>query len=130
MPDMIETPAPTPKNQPQIFPNPYVAHCSIYNCRKRASWFIGRPDGPLNVNLPICDDCMQKIIASVPGELLPYWKPADNKDSQEYDTEKPGPTYPKNESGLYPCPECGQEFKNPANVAMHMKHKHNGGSND
>lgn len=61
-----------PKNQAQIFPQPYPsAPCDMFNCTSRAKYFIGRPDGPMNILTRICEKDLTSIIKSIPDHLLP-----------------------------------------------------------
>jgi len=95
-----------PKNKAQIHPNPYpTVACDIFNCRNRAAWFIGRPDGPLNLCLNVCDDCLQDILASVP------------KQEQEE----------KQDEQTYPCPHCDEVLSSRQGLAGHIRWKHKEG---
>lgn len=53
-------------NKPQIFPCTFNSvACTIFNCHNWASHFIGRPDGPLNLPIPLCDNCLNDVITSL-----------------------------------------------------------------
>ena len=54
----------------QIIPVSLAVSCETYNCLKKVSWAIGRPDGPRNLWSYYCDNCMRDIVASTPAELL------------------------------------------------------------
>lgn len=60
----------TPKNHAQFFPCPYNAFCDIYGCRNRAEYFIGRPDGPLNLPMKVCKSCAESIVKAISEDLL------------------------------------------------------------
>lgn len=60
-----------PKNQAQFFSQPYPsAPCDIYACTNRAKYFIGRPDGPLNICLRLCPEHAAQLVANLPEELM------------------------------------------------------------
>lgn len=53
----------------RIWPNKQKIYCGIYNCRNLASYQIGHRQGPLNLNLYLCDDCARQIFENLPEEL-------------------------------------------------------------
>jgi uncharacterized protein YeeX (DUF496 family) len=58
------------KTVAQFFPQPFdAASCDIFNCYSRAVWFVGRPDGPHNINLKLCKSCAESAIRNLPDEL-------------------------------------------------------------
>ena len=67
----------TPRDKPQIFHNPYQAYCDTFNCTRQAKHFIGRPDGPLNICLNLCDECLTSILQHIPDEMKQHITPQD-----------------------------------------------------
>jgi len=59
--------------------------------------YIGRKDGPLNMCLVVCDDCLETIKKSL--------TPEKQKDSGEG----------------YICDYCGKLFKNPQALKTHLR---------
>ncbi len=93
------------RNKAQIFPNPFHSvSCDVFNCYNRAKYFIGRPDGPLNLCLNLCEDCMKSVVASIPREFVE------------------GPN--AEEEGKYVCSECGESFDSRQGLAAHIRWKH------
>lgn len=91
------------KNTPQFFPQPFPsAPCDTFNCRNRAKWFIGRPDGPLNICLRLCDDCARVILLNLPAELRPVDVPVEQTVPPENTTSE--------QSEVVRCDTCGREF--------------------
>lgn len=119
------------KSKAQIFPQPYPsAPCDVYGCSNRAKWFIGRPDGPLNIPMRVCDECMRNIVASIPEEYLSH----ESHDRQ--DVVKTGQvvtleTYlegtfidneGKQEAETFQCPNCGKEFEKQQGLSAHLRY--------
>ena len=58
------------KSQSQFFPQPYPsASCDSFNCLNRATYFVGKPDGPANICHRLCRECAESVIRSIPEEL-------------------------------------------------------------
>lgn len=96
------------KHIPQFFPQPFPsAPCDTFNCRNRAAWFVGRPDGPLNICLRLCDDCAKAVLANLPAELTTtsQSEPIPEVDESETQTEEP--------DLVVRCDTCGREFTGP-----------------
>jgi hypothetical protein len=129
------------KSRPQLFPNPFSsAPCDIFNCNRRAKYFIGRPDGPLSIGFRICEDCARSVIDLLPDELkglacAPQGLPIDALPvidllpdelkglacaPQGLPTDAlpaPPPVTPK----LLTCPGCGKQFKNAGLLSSHQR---------
>ncbi|HBC94466.1 MAG TPA: hypothetical protein DCZ10_16590 [Pelotomaculum sp.] len=106
----------------QIIKTNVFASCETYNCLKRISWAIGRPDGPPQLHHYYCDDCMRDILASVPEELrpeplYPEWHDGPMFHEPTPETE-PIPEPPKS----YPCKYCGEEFDSPTKIGSHTRY--------
>jgi len=69
--------------------------CETYNCRNRAKWFIGNPQGPRNTWINLCDECLQSVYGSMPDSVKP--------------------------AKVYKCDYCGEEFLKPIEKATHMR---------
>lgn len=53
-----------------FFPLPYTnIFCDNFNCRERAKWYIGRPDGPVSSTWKVCHSCAEHMLANLPAEL-------------------------------------------------------------
>lgn len=108
--------------------------CEEYNCRNRASWFIGRPDGPRNLWKNICQECMENMIRTIPEELKGNIQPpegmvfvstadleklmANQKEPEQENRPEPG-----TDPGEIPlvCPKCGKECKSQIGLSSHMR---------
>ena len=96
------------RDQAQIFPCEFPVRCQVFCCEKNmGSWYIGRPDGPLNLCLVICDNCLKTILKSASDKLV-----------EEVFADK----IVLKEKG-YPCQYCKEVFKNPQALAVHIRHK-------
>lgn len=54
----------------EIFPCNQEIFCESYGCRihrRRAKWSVGSQDGPGQLLMHICDECLKTIIASLGG---------------------------------------------------------------
>jgi len=120
----------TPKNKAQIFRNPYVVHCDMFNCRNRAEWFCGRPDGPLNLCMNLCDECLKSILRLLPVDLQEHVpRPegtvlvsADYLDELEQKVLLMAESEPdQNEPEKFTCPECGREFGTQQALIAHSR---------
>lgn len=120
----------TPKNAAQVFPNPFPSsYCDIFCCRERAKYHIGRPDGPLNIVLRVCDKHMKEIVASMPAELLPQAQepeapisevlPAEEVQEPEVPAEV-AETPDEEEEKSFVC-ECGKAFAKAAFLGSHQR---------
>lgn len=109
------------QSRPQLFPNPFSsAPCDIFNCNRRAKYFIGRPDGPLSIGLRICEDCVRSVIDLLPDELkglvdAPQGMPIDALPIDAL--PEPEPTTPD----LLICLDCGKQFKNAGALSSHRR---------
>lgn len=82
-----------PKNKAQVFDNPHKSlPCDMFNCRKRADYFIGRRDAPLSTCMKICEDCLISVVESL------GFKEED-----------------------FICPECNESFKSKKALNAHMR---------
>ena len=114
------------KNKAQIFPQPYPsAPCDSFSCTSRATWFIGRPDGPLNICLKVCDNCLHTIAESLPDGFKPIMlipvasEPTPPSPEPEPEQEPELPKEPEEDT----CPVCKEKISKQG-LHMHMKHKH------
>ena len=49
------------KEKAQVFPCELPVRCHIFCCNNVGRNYIGRPDGPINMCLVVCDDCLATI---------------------------------------------------------------------
>ena len=49
------------KSQAQAFPTSVKASCDIYRCYKPAAYMIGRPDGPRELCLNVCEGHFREL---------------------------------------------------------------------
>jgi hypothetical protein len=118
------------QNDPQVFPQPYdSAFCDIYNCNAIAKWFIGTPE-PVEtwrLNLKVCDECLKKIIQSIPDELLPYDKCEDIATEQpekaEEAEEQPEKAEEAEDIEEYKCGICDKQFDTENQLRAHCIRK-------
>lgn len=104
------------KNEVQIFPHGMFVFCATYACRKRASWFIGRPDGPPSLWHPLCDNCARQLVANLPEELRPQAKQEEPVAEQPPQPEEPQLL------NVDTC-SCGLTFSGPTSRALLAKHQ-------
>lgn len=105
------------KSKAQIFPQPYPsAPCDVYGCSNRAKWFIGKPDGPLNIPMRVCDECMRNIVASIPEEYLSAMTLETYLEGTFIDNEG------KQEAETFQCPNCGKEFEKQQGLSAHLRY--------
>lgn len=52
-------------DQTQLFSMEYGTRCDIFGCNESGEYMVGRPDGPMNMNLVICGDCAKSLVESV-----------------------------------------------------------------
>ena len=112
------------KSKPQLFPNPFSsASCDIFNCSRRAKYFIGRPDGPLSIGLRICEDCARSVIDLLPDELKGIaCAPQGICAPQGVPTcPLPEPEPEPATSDQSTCPGCGKQFKNAGALNSHQR---------
>ena len=42
-----------------------IVYCDTYNCRRRADWWLGNPDGPIQLNMQLCSECKESLEKSL-----------------------------------------------------------------
>lgn len=94
--------------QPTFHVQPFPsAACDIFSCTRRAKWFIGRPDGPLNIKLRICEECAKALMESLPEELKPESEcKCVTSEYQCTGTVTP----PEPDKNQVACSKCGKLF--------------------
>jgi hypothetical protein len=60
-----------PRDHCQLMPHPYSSYCEVYNCVSPSAFQVGRPDGPGNMVLLLCEHHARQLAASIPDEFLP-----------------------------------------------------------
>lgn len=114
----------------QIFKNRNAAiFCETYNCRNRAAWFIGRPDGPRSIWSNLCQECVENMIRTMPEELKKNFVPQKGYlliEKEELDTllinqkEPEEPEESKQEEEAV-CQVCGKVCKSQFGLDAHMR---------
>lgn len=110
----------------QIFKNRNAAiFCETYNCRNRAAWFVGRPDGPRSIWSNLCQECVENMIRTMPEELKNNYVPKEGYlliEKEELDKllanqmeEKP------NADKEAVCQVCGKVCKSQFGLDAHMR---------
>lgn len=112
-----------PEPQQIIKINSLFSHCDTYNCRKKVSYAIGRPDGPREIWSYFCEDCMKSIAASIPEELLPedHYTEMEPETLDEAFNQVIGATDTARGKKTYPCKYCGETFDTPGALGNHVK---------
>lgn len=82
--------------------------CETYNCLKKISYAIGRPDAPRQLWSYFCADCIRDIVASAPKELLPV---VENTEVEEEDEP----------AKIYTCKHCEETFTETWQLANHVR---------
>ena len=60
-----------PENLTQIFPTSSTEiPCSTYNCYTMSAYHMGRPDGPPNMRVNLCQKCAEDLVLNLPSELV------------------------------------------------------------
>lgn len=96
--------------------------CDIFNCRKQAEWFIGKPGGPIGGHMKLCGDHKQELIDSLREGITEVAEvdtsDGNNEDSGNSDTL----TSEERPSTPYKCQYCGREgFSNTGSLTMHER---------
>lgn len=81
----------------QIIKTSVSVSCETYNCHKKVSYAIGRPDGPPQLWRYLCEDCTKDMLSCIPEELQP--EPAK----------------------IYTCDYCGESFDASIKLATHSR---------
>ena len=119
----------TPKDKPHIFHNPYQAYCDTFNCTRQAKHFLGRPDGPLNICLNLCDECLTSVLEHMPDELkLRMTPPAgyvlverDYYEELQTNAEAAQAEPEQEDAPEFTCTECGKSYPTQQGLAAHMR---------
>lgn len=107
--DLVGEKEPPPRHTPQVFLNKNKAvFCWVFNCRKPAEWFLGRPDGPNNLLMPVCSDCLVTLAETMP-------EPVEYKINAHLAKVDQRPL----RLG-YRCPNCGEAFEEYGPWRKHM----------
>jgi hypothetical protein len=59
------------EDQTQLFKMEYGTRCDIFGCGESGAYFVGRPDGPLNTCMVLCESCTATLRESVKVEDEP-----------------------------------------------------------
>lgn len=87
----------------QFMPQPLSVYCDTYNCRNQVVYQFGNPDGPKNLLIQICEECLESLLKdAVEKGLVPEAEPPKEKVKMEYR-----------------CEYCGKEFEKPGSLKMH-----------
>jgi len=105
------------KDKLQIFKNNNPAvRCETFCCYKPAAYFIGRPDGPRNLFLNLCQECKDSLIDSIihseKEALLNRIKEIEKQEREERE---------KQEGKEYTCKYCGKVFYSALALANHVR---------
>lgn len=67
--------------------------CDTYNCRNRAAWKVGNPDGPGQLFMQLCHSCAVSLIEGGKAKGIA--------------------------AEVFACEHCGKEFDNEKSCKMH-----------
>lgn len=110
-----------PKDKAQIFECPYAIPCDTFNCYRTAKYFIGRPDGPLNLCIKLCEECAASVLQSA---VLEEGAEEEVTEVAEEVTEEV--IEDAASDATYTCPHCGEKFPTPQALAVHVRWNHRG----
>lgn len=97
----------------QFMPQPLDVYCDMYNCRKQVKYQFGNPDGPKNLLIQICEDCLQNLLEdAIRKDLLPVL--------MDEIAPEPDEAQPEQDRAVLHCDYCGKEFEKPGSLKMHM----------
>lgn len=91
--------------------------CDIFNCRKQAGWFVGKPGGPIGGHMKLCDGHKEELVVSMKEVGDPPLDQDDTAVSEEAYT--PAST----DVAELKCQYCGREgFNNTGALTMHERY--------
>jgi len=97
----------------QIWPSEMMLYCDMYLCTEFAAWHLGRPDGPLNNLVNLCDKCKNSIVESL------------NIEQKEIVAPKTAiPDAVAIKQATHICSECLRGFTTLRGLELHIQHRH------
>lgn len=115
----------------QIIKTTVAVSCETYNCYKKVSYAIGRPDGPPQLWRYLCEDCTRDMLSCIPEELRPEPEPdlsalqaglVDTPGEYVAEVVEPEQTDIPQPPKTYACTYCGEEFDKPTSLGNHVRH--------